>query len=1218
MASATTGSQPATRVTGLILVKETRAPVANVVVELFDLEGWKDPEQSDATGREGEPRSARIDPRRALGEDLAGLEQAKRLGSCLSDGSGRFLIQPQASDLALGKRSESRPDLLMLILAPDEPGLGLAKRVLHLSLDVRFNAASAEAQLVLLPSALLQEHGIPFGDAAPPDKSAARARVDAHVRELEHREAFDAGVAAYHGKAVERDRTARAAYRGTVKRKLVPELPHIPTRGQFVSDGSDLPDRHAEAVSAGVTALNKALQPASSQGIAVNLYLTDDELHTLVGNSASAIVEVPGDKVDPFLFRSETGAGLINGNPIAAYCGAESGDEACARDHLNLGHPHASRPAAPKPDPDTGAIDEADVLAYLDRLVRDIPSPDAVLRPELGKSRDGAAVAESVSTFSLQKGPAEVPAFHDFHVVQLAFPHVWQQLFDESIPDLAYTANTLGETRFGVSGLFDRGLVPGGLAGILSQWITPVEVPVIVSRFFDITKEEYNDLSNSARSELVEIAKNIEQCIGAQPIFFPNYTFRHEGSKITDQRIIQSLTEQGERLIDAVRHDDYHTMHRTLRDLQERLTGKYEFTVFAASKDYHSVNFGLINTYRQLWEPVEYQAGTLLKTIPLAPKEERKYSVKITRHEKRAAREARKNNTSSTTEQTSTSKVESEIMAKAQSKTNLGVTSEGDADFGFYSGKTTTTFGVEAAGESAQSRKDFREAVLKAVQDYKQETSTEVTTESDWSSETNESGTISNPNDELAVTYLFYELQKRYRVSEQLHRVLPVVFVAQEVPSPDQITPAWVLSNDWIINRALLDDSFRPTLRYLATNSVGDDFSLREMRRNLRQQRNLVETLRIEFSSASMQADNRYRALEWAITQRIAAEEAEDTDGWLSDIGDAVFGGGQSPEAAKAREMAAKDAHQYALEKAEKASAALKQEVNTLHQLTEAYNRALQARLDNETQVKRLLVHLRNNILYYMQAIWTMEPPDQRFMRLQDVSVPVLRLASRSYRVTTQQADDIFESFRADGTKRHVAWMHGTLEHPPGGGFDLQPLVQVADLSRVVHCMGNYLAFALKEHNALTEFMAAPYVDAAFGAMDPDDLSNVSLEQYSRYVCCLKHRLTHAQFSDIKPTLVKWLGRLLASPLRNGDEIVVPTGSLFIESLVDPNPVLERFKLQHRELDVYKVQEEVRKAGLENLRLAARLLNGERRDPDIEKVVVIEGGAGPVIDVDNP
>jgi hypothetical protein len=308
-----------------------------------------------------------------------------------------------------------------------------------------------------------------------------------------------------------------------------------------------------------------------------------------------------------------------------------------------------------------------------------------------------------------------------------------------------------------------------------------------------------------------------------------------------------------------------------------------------------------------------------------------------------------------------------------------------------YEGKATTTFGVEAASESSQSRKDFREAVLKAVQDYKNEVSTEITTETDSFSETNESGTIVNSNDELAVTYLFYELQKRYRVSEQLYRVMPVVLVAQEVPSPDQITPAWVIANDWILNRHLLDDSFRSTLGYIANKSVGDDFALRELRKNLRQQRNLVETLRIEFSAASVEADNRYKALEKAISDRIDEEHAEATDGLVNDIADFFGRGpgipfvddehrGQDPEAAKARELAAKDAHQYAMEKAEKVSTALRQEVNTLHALTDDYNKAMQSRLDEETKVRRLLVHIRNNIFYYMQAIWSMEPPDQRYL----------------------------------------------------------------------------------------------------------------------------------------------------------------------------------------------------------------------------------------------
>ena len=242
-----------------------------------------------------------------------------------------------------------------------------------------------------------------------------------------------------------------------------------------------------------------------------------------------------------------------------------------------------------------------------------------------------------------------------------------------------------------------------------------------------------------------------------------------------------------------------------------------------------------------------------------------------------------------------------------------------------------------------------------------------------------------------------------------------------------------------------------------------------------------------------------------------------------------------------------------------------------------------------------------------------MEPPDQRYLRLHKVRVPILALESRSYRVEVRIDEDIFAGFREPGTEKHRAFLHGTLKHDPIGSFDTKSLVEVADLDKLLGFKGNYMIFPMKEHNALTEFMAAPYIDSAFGAMDPDELSNVNLDEYSKYVCCLHEKLPEAEFDAVKLQLKAWLGKLLATPLRNGDEIVVPTGSLFIETLVDPNAILEDFKLKHRELDVFKMQEDVRKAGLENLRLAARLLNDEREDPDIEKKIVIEGAESIIV-----
>lgn len=100
-----------------------------------------------------------------------------------------------------------------------------------------------------------------------------------------------------------------------------------------------------------------------------------------------------------------------------------------------------------------------------------------------------------------------------------------------------------------------------------------------------------------------------------------------------------------------------------------------------------------------------------------------------------------------------------------------------------------------------------------------------------------------------------------------------------------------------------------------------------------------------------------------------------------------------------------------------------------------------------------------------------------------------------------------------------------------------------------------------------------------------------------------QHPDTFATFAD---QFVDVMTRLLSDEAEQ--MVIVPSDQLYIEALPGTHPLLEDFKLKHRALDVMKVQAEVRKAELENLRLAARLARGELGDPDVEKKIVIEGG----------
>src|SRR5207249_4772226 len=80
-------------------------------------------------------------------------------------------------------------------------------------------------------------------------------------------------------------------------------------------------------------------------------------------------------------------------------------------------------------------------------------------------------------------------------------------------------------------------------------------------------------------------------------------------------------------------------LSQLLTKLDNLLSGKYAFDVFA--KD--SINFGIMVTYRQTWEPWNYQVGDLVSAIPLAPKEIRRYTTRAVSKKTRAVKELEDN-----------------------------------------------------------------------------------------------------------------------------------------------------------------------------------------------------------------------------------------------------------------------------------------------------------------------------------------------------------------------------------------------------------------------------------------------------------------------------------------------------------------------------------------------------------------------------------------------
>jgi hypothetical protein len=957
--------------------------------------------------------------------------------------------------------------------------------------------------------------------------------------------------------------------------------------------------------------------------------------------------DIAAEELDVIMKRPGKGSlpGLVRNDPSNCVCCDKtfpgdrcdeilSGGAAETPSGMAGGPGDATPGTDPAPPP---AATEAEILAYLGKVLAGMAAPAGDEAGSKGQRASADKIQADLDQFTLKGGPADNTSFFDFHHLQVAFDHVWKDAIDEgvikAVTDLYRLIIDVEET-FDLDAL-DNLLSLADFIGAITEKVVRAQellddafavfdlVPDHVSQAFVISSEQWHILPGEHRESLKRLADILVERSLPNNLFAATafYEAVYQMTRQNGLRIIQ----HADRLL-ITREERRRKMNDLVKNLNRRLREPYAFTVYAADKAHPSINFGIVTTYRQKWDPINYQAGRLVKTIPLAPKEVRKFSKKLVVKQSRAHKEIQNSSQSRKDDSSESSRAEAEIIQKAHNKTNFNMAAEGGFDLGVGSGKASTGFGKEAGAESQETKRDFREAVLKSAEEYKNERTVEINTTESTDAEAEESGEISNPNDEIPVTYLFYELQRRYRISEKIHRLTPVVLVAQKVPRPDEIDDDWLVAHDWILKRVILDDSFLLPLCYLSTRMVGDEHALGEMQKNLAQQRRLLEALKDELVGYHQQTGVRYAALEKAIVKRAEDAGHKDDDGGFFDVLDVVPGVGQikkgldatgltdfnndkgsAVEASRIVEDASKDAYERAAKEEREMRGKLDREVTALAAATEAYTKALSNHLNHQEQLARLRVHVKDNILYYMQAIWSYEPPDQRFFRLHKVIVPDLR-GTRRVRFNPAVNDQPLPStwnLTTMGTPSAFHAIERVAFRPQELKF--KTLVEIADLDNLLGFKGNYMIFPLKESNDLTDFMMRPYVDDLMGLADPDAMGNWTLDDFARYVCGIKKTSTAEEFNAMLPTLKTYHQRLLSSPRRTVDEVIIPTGSLFIEALPGKHPILEDFKLQHRKVDVQKVQAEVRHAELENLRAAARILAGEREDPDIEKKIVIEG-----------
>jgi hypothetical protein len=1223
-------------ISGRIVVRETGIGIPALVVTAFDLDPGTKPEELVATDSGSDGVATLTAARKGF--------PGRRLGSTLTDESGGFRVTYEDDDFRLPggeqNRKEIRPHLFLTVFAPEEPDSAAKPHILFASQAIRQNAGRTEQYFVRLSAEDLAKASIalpttPIDEVEEPKRLVERlATADLRL------ETIDDAFRNLDKKRVKQTRKTADAFRGALKAQLRESLSRVSAKridpATFVKDDESVFDKSIAVIRRGIEKVINSDDPAVKAPARRLVALTEAEKSKVAG-ALDQNGAISADELENILRDGQEGRRtttfVLREDPLLEICRETSKEEARCAAVLELegvagGSSGGNGAAEANGNGDVGGVGlekltGEDISRFVARLIRTMTSPEERVLTGLEPRADQSRVTESIRDLSFAPSPADAPAFYDFNDLQIAFEHVWQEAIDEGILDLAEDA---------YHDIVELGGDPDhdGQASAHPIRVLRDEARAVLTSRRVVRDQSGGTIVRDHRGEVTVRDHRGETVIRDHR----GETVRHPNGP--------GAPQPGSVVVPAHPAD---RLPEILAELEQRLKEEYAFTVYAANPKERSVNFGILLTYRQRWDPLAYQAGKLAKTITLAPKETQRYSKKTVIRRKRAEKEVENHLRTRREEASQTTRAEQEIIRKATTKTNFSLVSKGSlniplGDGASVGGDVTTTFEREASKSSDDVKKSFHEAVFKAAQEYKDEQTTEVNTEEIEEVETVESGEITNPNDEIAVTFLFYELQRRYRVSERIYRITPVIFVAQEMPRPDEIDEDWLLTYDWILRRVLLDDSLMPALNYLSQNLVGEQVALEELRENIAAQRSIVEELRRELGVVRERMLSYRNLLERSLLTKaveksggggggllssipvvgdVAEEVVETIEGVATGVGEFLFG---APDGSgQSRQDALKEAIEKAADEERDLLFRLEREVTALNALTESYAKALAEFLNHKTQVARLRVHIKQNILYYMQAIWSHEPPDQRFFRLHKVPVPTLEAAKKTYifpnltPVTSSLASVAHRRLGLHGASPlNLYGADVKIEVEPK--LEFTTLAQAAELDNLLGFKGNYMIFPLRNSNALTDFMMDPYVVAGLDELaDPDDLGNWTLDEFAEYVCCLKETLTAQQFKKIKSQLVEQYRRLLVEPRRNGDVVTVPTNSLFIEALPAEHSLIEEFKAEHRVIDVKSAQADTRSKELENVRLAARLLSKPQllEDPTIERKIVVEKDGGTII-----
>jgi len=576
----------------------------------------------------------------------------------------------------------------------------------------------------------------------------------------------------------------------------------------------------------------------------------------------------------------------------------------------------------------------------------------------------------------------------------------------------------------------------------------------------------------------------------------------------------------------------------------------YPFAPYQAG----SVNLGLRLTHRQEWRPLGNQAGEVVKTIPLGPRQVEKISTRLERRSKATRTDEQARSAERQTEDSGTTTDSSEITSETTRKMGWHVETEASVGIGEW---LQLGLGGGASGEVAQStgslNSTLSEVMRRRTAASRSETRVTVSTETETSFEMSRASEIHNPNDEIAVTYVYRRLLRQYEILTSVVDAQPVLLVAERVPAPEEIGLAWIRRHDWVLRDVLLDASFESALTQIH--------------------------LDVDISAGEAKVTE-FRGL---------------VDSTVGHLGSLAGSGGS-----------------VSLSNVD----LVEESQRAYREVLETETRRARSVREIKRGRERLYAHIRGHILHYMRAIWETEDPQQRLQRYraEGVTIPTewqLVTASGSIdasAVTTgTPLDGFFEGISDEVPVSELVHATGPVGYLLNYSVHrVRGQVLSGDLGAIFDLAREPFVWPAREDEDPVlnpRRVVDPQLREQLLAYPPDSEFDHLLTE------AIQKEMDHSMpdlILDQREGLAPYRERLAEFVFRRdaATYVLVDTNNLIVDVVPGTGSVLEEFKRAHRALDVLKASAEIQALELENERRRLRLDQGVLFDPDVDSITI--------------